>query len=91
MKPLAALLTVVVLAGCDQAKTEQKPDSPKQPSPHYQRFVPIQPSHVNGVPWHGALALDTKTGQLCTTYPLVNNKDWDALPTCEQLFIGYPD
>jgi len=34
-----------------------------------QRFTPIAPESVSnqGLPWHGFFALDTKTGELCTT------------------------
>ena len=59
---------------CDQQK-EPTPQAatPVNNSPRlnsYQRFIPStrQPENVTGVPWSGAFALDTKTGQLCLTY-----------------------
>jgi hypothetical protein len=64
---LALIVLLLVLGGC--ADFQAKPTTPaKQP---YQRFVPVprQPENLQGVPWSGALALDTKTGQLCQTYP----------------------
>ena len=52
----------------------------------YQRFIPVarQPENVDGVPWSGAFALDTMTGQLCRTFDrnaLVGDKtiDYDTL------------
>lgn len=63
---LVALL-LLVLNGCSDFQAKS-PQPTKQP---YQRFVPVprQPENLQGVPWSGALALDTKTGQLCQTYP----------------------
>lgn len=63
--PKACLAVVgisVILAGCESLHTSQ----PKQ---NFQRFVPIPAESVitQGVPWHGFFALDTKTGELCTT------------------------
>lgn len=67
MKLLMVAALPLVLNGCGdfQAKSAQ----PRKQS--YQRFIPVprQPENLEGVPWSGALALDTKTGQLCQTYP----------------------
>jgi hypothetical protein len=58
---LAVLAIIAVLTGCE---TSQPPATLP-----YQRFVPIPAETVmtEGVPWHGFFALDTKTGELCTT------------------------
>lgn len=86
---------VITLTGCDSSQ----PQSTTPPAkPHYQRFVPIQPVSgiVEGVPWHGYFALDTKTGTLCST---VKNRvfgkgpsEWaNDVPNCEQVLTANPD
>jgi hypothetical protein len=60
----------------------------------YQRFVPVprQPENVQGVPWSGSFALDTKTGHLCLTYPGDFSEQWrHDVPMCYELFDRYPD
>jgi hypothetical protein len=62
-----------------------------QPSPStgaYQRFIPMprQPENVTGVPWSGAFALDTKTGQLCRTYDGGLDEKWSAITACADLY-----
>ncbi len=59
----------------------------------YQRFIPMprQPENVTGVPWSGAFALDSKTGQLCKTYDGGLDEKWASLPTCLALFRSFPD
>jgi hypothetical protein len=54
----------------------------------YQRFMPMprQPENLNGVPWPGAFALDTKTGQLCRTYDGGNDEKWTGLSLCVDLY-----
>jgi hypothetical protein len=57
---------VITLTGCDSSQ----PQSTTAPStPYCQRFVPIPADgfFTQGVYWHGYFALDTKTGELCTT------------------------
>jgi hypothetical protein len=62
----------------------------KQPTVavEYQRFVPINEHTMLGVPWTGAFALDTKTGQLCQTFPLSQKSpEWATnLPSCFELY-----
>jgi hypothetical protein len=67
VKLLIAVAGLLALSGCADFQTKSA-QAAKQP---YQRFVPVprQPENLQGVPWSGALALDTKTGQLCQTYP----------------------
>ncbi|HWW16052.1 MAG TPA: hypothetical protein VN310_15430 [Candidatus Dormibacteraeota bacterium] len=100
IKMLAMAITAfafsLVLSGCDNFQA--KPVRPmKQP---YQRFIPVppQPENLQGVPWSGALALDTKTGQLCQTYPhefVPSNNSPSPLPssppakTAEELIQKY--
>jgi hypothetical protein len=101
--PLILLLAISWLCGCDQS----------QPPPHvlapavasvpkqvdYQRFIPVprQPESLRGVPWSGALALDTMTGQLCRTYDEeVSLEDgpkafWATLPLCRSLWANNPE
>jgi len=79
------------LAACDQKPAPSSPVPIQSPVP-YQRFIPMprQPENVQGVPWSGAFALDTRTGQLCLTYEGDVGKDWQSLPTCLALFNQYP-
>jgi hypothetical protein len=82
---IASILTLA-LAGCEQA--------PQIIKPPYQRFVPVpREPNLTGLPWSGAFALDTKTGQLCWTYDIVNhtNNLWPNVPPCSSLFHQYPD
>jgi hypothetical protein len=86
----------VLLSGCSHHRAQAV--ATKQP---YQRFVPIsvpipkEPANPTGLPWAGAFALDTKTGQLCYTYRIreniVFNESLLTLPTCSDLFRQYPD
>jgi len=78
-----------MFVGCDVADTEKHAPAVK---PAYQRFIPIhrEPQNVTGVPWSGAFALDSKTGQLCETYHL-NNETWAEIPLCLDLYKKYPD
>ena len=62
-KALSAVIGIsVILTGCGSLHTSQ-------PKRHVQRFVPIPAGSVmtQGVPWNGFFALDTETGELCTT------------------------
>lgn len=95
--------------GCDQnrlriANDTQNPTPPKDFVPISEkgkkpsaRFVPITwgPANLTGVPWSGAFALDTKTGQLCKTYSweILGRKQDDllnSLPECLSLYQQYP-
>ena len=66
-----AIACGVALVGCNRSHEHVRP--PEMP---YQRFVPVLAEAVmtEGVPWHGFFALDTKTGELCTTV------SYDILP-----------
>lgn len=59
---ILVLASAAILTGCDH-----RHDPPAKAG--CQRFLPIPAETVmtQGVPWHGFLALDTKTGELCTT------------------------
>jgi hypothetical protein len=64
----------------------------------FQRFLPIAPTATNviGVPWHGYLALDSKTGLLCKTVSIQfgENTVRDVihnLPECSALRVTFPD
>jgi hypothetical protein len=68
---LLALSLIISVVGCEHAPVPPTPSIvPPRPNP-YQRFIPMprQPENLGGVPWSGAFALDTKTGQICFTYP----------------------
>ncbi len=82
-------LILFCLSGCEQQTGQTAPQPVK---PAYQRFVPIhrEPATLTGVPWSGAFALDTKTGQLCQTY-VSSNAEWDAVPLCFDLYKRFPD
>jgi len=95
LKPIGVAF-FILLSGCGRHSQHQA--ATKQT---YQRFVPIsvsipkEPSNPTGLPWVGAFALDTKTGQLCYTYRIreniVFNESLLTLPTCSDLFRQYPD
>jgi len=86
---LAFMMLLLQTNGCDQSP---HPVAASKAAP-YQRFVPMprQPENVQGVPWSGAFALDTKTGQLCRTYDGGVTEKWDGLVPCIDLFNKYPD
>jgi hypothetical protein len=97
MKPLALVVLSAlgaVLAGCDS--TQPQPERPAA-KPPYQRFVPVQalPYVVEGVPWHGYFALDTKTGTLCSTVKdraFKGVSEWaNDVPPCSQVLATNPD
>jgi hypothetical protein len=90
----------LTIAGCESSDNGRvQPANAPLVEPRtlpYQRFVPINyaPANLSGVPWSGAFALDTKTGNLCRTY------DWEygnptnilnQLPLCNALFHAEPD
>lgn len=90
MKQALTLVACLSLASCDQIRSAVDP----QPrSVAYQRFVPVprQPETLTNVPWSGAFALDTKTGQLCLTYRSDVKEPWQSLPECVVLLKTYPD
>ena len=88
-RAVPVLLLSVFFTGC--APTPNDKPAPIVKSP-YQRFVPIhrEPQNVTGVPWSGAFALDTKTGQLCETYE-IDSAAWAGLPKCIDLYKQFPD
>ena len=88
------MLAALLLASCDSTQPPSPIARQAVPIP-YQRFIPVprQPENVQGIPWSGAFALDTKTGQLCFTYIGPFPKEWldyGVLP-CLQLLKNYPD
>lgn len=92
---LVILPIIVALAGCDatQPQAQNKPIAKS----HYQRFVPIESEKImtDGVPWHGYFALDTKTGNLCSTIKgrvFKGAGEWaNDIPSCDQLLAANPD
>jgi len=87
------LTAFLFLAACDQKPTPLAA-TPCPATTPYQRFIPVprQPENVQGVPWSGAFALDTKTGNLCFTYGKSNfPKNWQNIPECVELFATVPD
>jgi hypothetical protein len=90
-------LLVTVLTACDSFQSQQpQPQNQLPTKPHYQRFVPISQEGVmmEGVPWHGYFALDTKTGTLCRT--IINKQfpqgSWaNDIPACAQALTANPD
>ena len=83
LKLILANLVRAVLAGCHST-----------PHPHggsYQRFVlvPNPPEIRKDIP-AGALALDTKTGQLCYTVGGPFTSEVPALDMCATLYENHP-
>jgi hypothetical protein len=91
MSSIKLLPICALLLGFQECDQQQRPQPPPKPT-YQQRFIPIhrEPQNVEGVPWSGAFALDTKTGQLCETYELSNDK-WAAIPRCYDLYRNFPD
>ncbi|HEY1482255.1 MAG TPA: hypothetical protein VGF19_06015 [Candidatus Acidoferrum sp.] len=94
-KWILTLVCAAVLTGCDASQPQGATPAVK---PHYQRFVPIQavPYVIEGVPWNGFFALDTKTGTLCNTIKgRVFSKgpsEWaNDVPNCSQLLADNPE
>ena len=60
-----------------------------------QRFIPVpREGAPAAMPWSGAFALDTKTGQLCWTYSGMENSSntqLPKLPDCVNLYRSDPD
>ena len=86
---IVVLLISFAETGCEHPQAAIAPVSQKtQP---YQRFVstPVEHSNVTGIPWSGAIALDSKTGQLCYTYSV--KEPWNGLPLCFDLYKEFPD
>ncbi len=71
----------LLLAGCATG--------PREPAEHA-RFALVMSGQPSGtVP--GALALDTKTGQLCKTYNwIVRGVEETSLPICANLYAAKP-
>jgi hypothetical protein len=91
---LVVLVIATMLAGCDSSQPQSATPPAKT---HYQRFVAIQalPYVMEGVPWHGYFALDTKTGTLCSTIKgraFKGPAEWaNDVPSCEQVLTANPD
>jgi hypothetical protein len=98
MKNLQAVCLLGVafaLIGCDQTPPQAQAPPPQQKT-SYQRFLPIAPptQSMQGVPWHGFFALDTKTGSLCMTMPRVfsGSAEWvNDIPSCADILKSHPD
>jgi hypothetical protein len=91
---LSIALIVLAFMGCD-LKPRHSQEASTQTTP-CQRFAPInvpiprEPSNPNGMPWVGALALDTETGQVCYTYKVVNHTEnamFPNAPDCYDLYL----
>ena len=94
-KWILALSCVAVLTGCDSSQPQPQ-STPPPAKPHYQRFVPIPAGgfFIQGVPWHGFFALDTKTGTLCKTMKqdFSGSGQWaNDVPSCSQVLAANPD
>lgn len=100
MKLLVLLSVMALIPGCNH----QEPTPAAHTIQPYQRFIPVHleagkqaiPFEASaGLPSSGALALDTKTGQLCWTYPHVDNKgdtsSSPTLPDCSYIYRQFPD
>ena len=106
MKRIAVVAMLCSLLACDvnhpdaqgkaKASEESESEALKAQRMYYQRFVSVSPSAGAPVPWAGALALDTMTGELCKTYawsiPQRNEQDktLNSLLLCENLFFITP-
>jgi len=96
MNLLVGIMTLIVVAVLMQAVATPAPAQSPRPATAqpthdpagYQRFIPMprQPENVTGVPWSGAFALDTKTGQLCRTYDGGVDEKWNGLALCVELY-----
>ncbi len=87
-RKLLVILLLLAMWGCGQEQQQPKPQQAKpqivpQVKQPYQRFVPM----TSGI----RFALDTKTGQLCTTFMPTREDEWDRLPPCFDLYKQYPD
>jgi len=81
MKSLPAALLMLMLVGCNA----------KHPQSGYQRFVLVpNPSEIRDDIPSGALALDTKTGQLCYTVGGHFTNELPAIDMCAQLYENHP-
>jgi len=82
-------LACLVLTGCNYVG-QNNPSRPR-----YQRFVPVpREGAPANIPWSGAFALDTMTGQLCWTYKPItsdNNAQLPTLPDCKALYQNDTD
>lgn len=89
---LAALVIALMLGGCNSLQPQSAATPAKT---NYQRFVPIPVNgfFMQGIPWHGYFALDTKTGTLCKTVTFP--KDMPAwtndVPSCSEIFLRDPN
>jgi hypothetical protein len=92
MKSPAILLSLIVLLQ-DSSGCNNPPAATPAPQGHYQRFIPVNnpPAGMQGVPWTGYFALDTKTGLLCLTVDDFIPKNFPNTPTCLKLMSEWPD
>lgn len=78
MKMLTVLVLTLSLVGCDE--------SPQQQEPSYQRFILVpHPQAIKPSIPDGALALDTKSGQLCYTVGGSYTEGFPAIDMCVTL------
>ena len=83
LKLMPAILLMAVLTGCHS--------SAHPPGGSYQRFVLVpNPSEIRKDIPVGALALDTKTGQLCYTVGGPFTSEVPALDMCATLYENHP-
>lgn len=86
---LAGIAVIISGVAMNAQSALQRPPAQTAPSAGAcQRFIPMprQPENLNGVPWSGAFALDTKTGQLCRTYDDQADEKWKGLASCVDLY-----
>jgi hypothetical protein len=86
---LAGIIILISGAAIRAQSPPLRPGAQTAPSTGaYQRFIPMprQPENLTAVPWSGAFALDTKTGQLCRTYDGAVDDTWKGITTCVELY-----
>lgn len=86
MKTIFVLAVCLCILGCQTSR-------PRRGKVEYQRFLPIQPANgvMEGIPWHGFFALDTKTGTLCVTLQMKDFpkglSEWaNGVPKCNDIW-----
>jgi hypothetical protein len=74
------------LWGCQDYAQKKSPNSSNQAA--FQRFVGVSANSTTDSPSSGSIALDTQTGQLCTTHAIPDTSPtWaQRLPRCIDLY-----
>lgn len=95
MRRRAVLLSIVViLVACTTTGMNSDPLLEGSAIPTCQRFVsvpPVPPTSPPDFPWPGFLALDSKTGRLCSTVAwkiAPQNNVFNSLPECYSLYLA---